>query len=199
MNKAFARLVAHIQGDGLLQFRKNKELFYYNKEMSLIKQFRKDLKSEYGIDAWRPTWHQTEFVTGTAIVKVVREFLKFSDKKRVPQQILISSKPVKREYLRAIFDDEGTANLFDAFDKRRNNYNKIRRVKLYCKYSSFLLGIKSMLREFDVDAKINGPYNGAYELVIMKKENLKRFYLRVGFNLSRKDKILANIIKSYNS
>lgn len=197
MNKTFARLVAHIQGDGLLQFKKNKEMIYYNKEVFLINQFRNDLNSEYGINAWRPSWHQTEFVTGTAVVKVVREFLEFSDKRYVPQQILSSKKSIKREYLRAIFDDEGTANLFDAFDKRRNSYNKIRRVKLYCKYKSFLLGIKSMLREFGVDSNVLGPYNGAYELVITRKDNIEKFHLKIGFSLFRKENILSNIIKSY--
>lgn len=186
MNENFARLIAHVQGDGLFVFGKRKELVYYNKEKFLIDQFRDDLRAEFKIIAWKPTWHQNKFVTGTAVVSVVKKFLDVSNKKHVPEIIKKLKKAIKREYLAAYFDDEGSAPFFEAFSKKRMRYFINRKVKLYSKYKSFLIDIKTILLEFNVFLYILGPYNGAYKLVITRADNLVDFGKGIDFNLPRK-------------
>ena len=80
------------------------------------------------------------------------------------------SKSLKKEMLKAFFDDEGCID----FRKKRN----LRRVRGYQKDMKILLLIKKLLANFGIASNIHRPN----EVVITGKENLKRFQKEINFS-----------------
>lgn len=76
----------------------------------------------------------------------------------------------QREFLRAFFDDEGCMD----FRKQRN----IRQVRGYQKDRSILILVQQLLTQFDIQSALKGKN----EVVIRKKENLKKFQQEINFS-----------------
>ncbi|MCI0597674.1 hypothetical protein L0Y34_01195 [Candidatus Parcubacteria bacterium] len=76
---------------------------------------------------------------------------------------------LKREFIRAFFDDEGCMTLVAP---------RKRQVRGYQKDTSILLLIQSLLRDFGIQSSLTPPN----EVVISGKENLKKFQKEINFS-----------------
>jgi intein-encoded DNA endonuclease-like protein len=77
---------------------------------------------------------------------------------------------LKREFIRAFFDDEGCMDF-----RPKNN---VRKVRGYQKNMQILRIIKALLADLDITARIVFPN----EVVIVGKENLIRFEREINFS-----------------
>jgi len=178
MTPAFARIHAHICGDGHLSFYREKDSYgpwsiyrkngylrtrylvcYTNTNKSLLKEFREDIKNVFGINGKKKIHKHTLIVSSKRIWAVLKNLgAGKSHEWHIPKVILSSSQEVKRSWIRAFFDDEAY------FDKGRRI-----RVKIVNKKG--LQQIQKLLDEF-MPSTINPKqesYRGAYSLDISRK------------------------------
>ena len=203
VSKRLARILAHLMGDGCVA----KYIRYHNKEQALLNQFKTDFVKLFG------NVHFTEGMSnsGTSFVNVqnkrIREILfklhkdYRSEKIEIPKQILLSGKPIKKEFLKAFFDDEGCATM-----KFCQTSKEIKcAVQLTSKSLKILRQIKKLLeKEFSITCnklmqatKITGNKKFiTWMLAITGKENLIRFTDEINFYHPRKIENL-NQIKAY--
>ncbi|MBU6321165.1 MAG: hypothetical protein KGI78_01950 [Patescibacteria group bacterium] len=84
-------------------------------------------------------------------------------------EIVTLQKKLKREFLRAFFDDEGCMDFMPS---------KRRRVRGYQKDLTILRIVKALLADFGVEARIVEPN----EIAIIGKQNLERFEIEINFS-----------------
>jgi intein/homing endonuclease len=90
--------------------------------------------------------------------------------RELPQKIVALPKDLKREMIRAFFDDEGCMDF-------RPNKN-IRQIRGYQKDTRVLKLIATLLFDFNIQSRIALPN----EVVISGRENLIRFQKEIGFS-----------------
>ena len=98
--------------------------------------------------------------------------------------MLNSSLEIKKEFLKALFDDEGSIIPY-----------KRPIIRLYSINSKGLGQVQEILREFNIACKLKkgfGCKRNVYALVI---EDLSLFYRQIGFNLKRKQEKLELCLK----
>ncbi len=98
--------------------------------------------------------------------------------------MLLASADIKIEFLKALFDDEGSV-----IPTGKNGI-----IRLYSINLEGLKQIQTILIDFKIESKIVkgfGCRRNVYALVI---KNLKLFRERIGFNLKRKQKKLNDLI-----
>lgn len=159
-------LVAHLLFDGEIA---KARCVYNNRSKELIGRVESILHTLYDFD---PVLYINHF-TGVSRIsyynvalsaylhKKSKELLK--DIKRMPLAL-------KREFIRAFFDDEGCMDF-------RPKYN-VRRIRGYQKDVRVLKIIKVLLADFNIAAKIVPPN----EVVIVGKENLIQFEREINFS-----------------
>ncbi|MBR9691300.1 hypothetical protein GOV06_00790 [Candidatus Woesearchaeota archaeon] len=196
LTKEKARIIAHLIGDGA-HYKTNHEyvLKYEVKDEESLKQFDKDIIQVYGL---KPSWEwNTSGITGKPI-KFVRlrsklafeDLLKystyFSKDWKLNQLLISSSKEIKVEFLRALFDDEGSIIPY-----------KKPIIRLY---SINLKGLKQIQNILELDFRIKskmipgfGFKRNVYGLVIT---DLIPFNEQIGFNLRRKQNKLGKAINN---
>ncbi len=91
---------------------------------------------------------------------------------QLKQHIISAPLEEKKVFLRAFFDDEGCMS----YDQKRNS----RKVRGYQGNRENLLLIQALLRDFDIDSKIEKGYT--YEVVIGGKNNLVKFRDKINFS-----------------
>jgi hypothetical protein len=102
------RIVAHLIGDGSAP--KNHVPYYANTCKELRDQFKEDLKIFGEVRVYDASTNTTPIV---CFPKVIADILshvldvRFSFPDRIPRNILCASEECKREFLKALFDDEG--------------------------------------------------------------------------------------------
>lgn len=195
LTKEKARIIAHLIGDGTCcKVKHDYNIQYEVKDKESLVQFHEDLISVYGLI---PSWGQNPSgITGQMIKRVrLRSKLAFEDLEKyasyysknweIKQPILDSTIEIKKEFLKALFDDEGS--IFKV------KYSKILRL-----YSINLDGLKQiqdmLLKEFNIESKITPGYGlkrNVYGLIV---KDLKLFKEKVGFNLTRKQERLLQLI-----
>lgn len=204
---AFARIHAHISGDGYIQKTKSKrsekELLehprrniirnryyvrYVNMEKTLVEQFIKDIKEVFGRKVVKLRKYEYG-VCGKWIYNILKENgdLK-SHKWFIPPIIMNSKEFIKEEWLRAFFDDEG-------YVSRNAIYLKIVNKK-------GLMQIKNLLKEFRIESKLYKPiipqnlnHRIAYRLAILRN-NLVEFCKHINFSHPKKRMQLNKIVKN---
>jgi len=198
LSKNFARCLAKISGDGYLYYR---YVRYNNTCKELLEEFRQDMKTEFG--DIKLTIGVTN--TGTLFIqahtkRVINRFLEFlpdyrSNVVKVPSQIIRAPEDIKKEYVRALYDDEGCAAL-RIFNKT-NEWK--RNVTLASNSKRLLEDIKSILLEFDIKTNtiIKNRSDRCYILGISGRENFIKFKEKIGFKHPTKIKKLDLIILSY--
>ncbi len=102
----------------------------------------------------------------------------------VPNKIKRSNKSIKREFLRALFDDEGTVI---------KHSQKRAEVRFYSINHEGISQIQILLKEFNIESRIKEGYGSkrnVYGLIVL---NTELFREKVGFNLKRKQLILEEV------
>jgi len=192
LTKEKARLIAHLIGDGCVyKCRTDYNIKYEVTDTDLLEQFEKDLISVYGL---KPTKGLNPSGKTGKLIPYVRLRAKrayddlvtycnfFSDKWKVPSPIFDAGKEIKIEFLKALFDDEGTV------------ISKEKEIRLY---SINLLGleqIQEILHEFNISSKIRNGYGqkrNVYGLVV--KKDIIIFKQILGFNCIRKQNKLNEL------
>jgi hypothetical protein len=161
-----ALLVAHLLFDG--EIAKGK-CVYNNRSKALIERVEKLMQERYDFE---PKWHQNQ-ITGVWRISYHNVALSaYLNKKSKELLRGIRKMPLnlKREFIRAFFDDEGCMD----FRPKKN----IRRIRGYQKDVRVLRIIRALLVDFDITANIVLPN----EVVIVGKKNLMRFEREINFS-----------------
>ena len=108
----------------------------------------------------------------------------FSRDWKIKRRLLSSSGEIKREFLKAFFDDEGS--IFKAGNRGI--------IKLYSINLKGLKQIQRMLTRFNVTSYISSGYGASRNVYAVIIKDLKSFYNKIGFNLRRKQEKLEACI-----
>lgn len=152
------------------------------KDLDLMKKFNLYIKKITGIKypIWieRPNFYKTQ---GSS-----KEFYEFFNKKNL---IIENVQQFPVEFIQGFMDSEGWV---DTYSKRICCGNiKQYRIKL----------VQKMLMKLGIQSKIYvrklKSGNLFYELRISKKENIYRFYKKIGFSIQRKNIAIKEVLNSY--
>ncbi len=185
-----ARLIAHLIGDGCVyRCKTNYNIKYEVKDIELLQQFEEDLIAVYGLKPLKG--FKASGKTGLPIPFVLlRAKLAFEDLLSycpynsrdwcVPSEISGGSKAIKKEFLKALFDDEGTVV--------HEGRGKI--VRLYSINEQGLRSIMTLLLEFGINGKMVPGYGCKRNVWGLVIRNALLFRTEIGFNLERKQRKL---------
>ena len=164
--KEKALLVAHLCFDGEISSR---GCAYNNRSKALLKRVKKLMREVYDFE---PIFY-TNPQTGVSRISYGNVVLAATLKEKAKELLTKARKfPLehKREVIRAFFDDEGCID----FRPKTN----IRRIRGYQKKIPVLHLIKSLLSDLGIEARVQKPN----EVVIIGKENLKKFQKEINFS-----------------
>ncbi len=188
-----ARLIAHSIGDGYVGISKHDyNIKYEVSDKELLDSFETDLVNTYGLKAMHGK--NPSGKTGKDIPYIrLRSKLVFEDLMkyatyyskdwRLKPLFLNCSSEIKREFLKALFDDEGSVI----------PGNKT--IRLYSINERGLLQVKDMLTEFKITSRIKSGFGYMRNVYALAIKDLKLFKERIGFNLQRKQEKLNNLLK----
>ena len=192
LTKEKARLIAHLIGDGAHYKTKHDYVMKYEvKDNESLQQFNDDVIKVYGLE---PSWGlNPSGMTGELIKLVVlRSKLAFEDLLRyatyfsadweLKEPILNSSLEIKKEFLRALFDDEGSV---------RNKYT----ISLYSTNKRGLSQIKEILEEFGIKSRFEEGFGAKRNVYALSIKDFKLFNDMIGFGLVRKKQKLEEFLK----
>jgi len=191
-----AKFIAHVQADGCQP--KNTNTFSYaNQNLHLIFEFSDVALKLFKVKPWRTCKQPGLYCAGFAN-KGVKKFLRgikfYSIDWEVPYFVKTGDANAKASYLRAFFDDEGSV----VFSPHGKNLDRVISMMLINKNG--VLELIELLKCFEIECKFHGPYKEKYyELKISGKQNLIKFYERIGFIGLDKQKKLMGAINSYLS
>ena len=190
---AKARIIAHSIGDGsVYQSNHDYNIKYEVKDIESLNSFEKDMLSTYGLRLTKG--FKNSGITGKPIPflrlrsKLVYEdllqYATYNSKDWSIKNVLLnSSKEIKREFLKAFFDDEGSIV----------PQGKKGIIKLYSINKEGLQQIQKMLLEFDIDSQLGSGYGAKRNVYALLIKDLDKFDKEVGFNLKRKQDKLNHL------
>jgi intein/homing endonuclease len=198
-----ARVIGHLMGDGYVNKR---YIRYNNKDQILLDNFQENFIK---------LLPETHFIKGksnseTPFIQIQnKEFITYlfslcsdfrSNKIRFPR--FINTLDSKKEFISAIFDDEGCVSL--RIFKKTGEIK--RNLEIGSKSKKFIFDIKNCL-EKDFDINCNKPISftkkfidkeyTTWKLSITGKGNFLKFRDKIGFNTPIKNKKLDQLINSY--
>jgi len=191
LTKDKARIVAHLIGDGAHYKTKHDYVMKYEvRDEELLKQFSDDLFKVYGLKTSKHinksgyTNKPISFVrlrSKIAFEDLAGYATYFSKDWKIKEQILNADLPIKREFLRALYDDEGSV---------KSKYE----IALYSINKTGLEQIKEMLKEFNIDSHIRSGFGANRKVYGLMVKDFKIFDNKIGFNLKRKKDKLKRMI-----
>ena len=189
-----SQLLGKICGDGCVQDFNSYSVDYVNKCEELLDEFKRLIIIKIG----NTKFHEIEnngvtVISVTGLVGYIfTTFFDFVHSRRVPNYILNGNEEVKRGFLRAIFDDEGTVSKYTG------------QIKLKMIHKRFVCDIKSMLKDLGIiTTKISKEKSKnrfgkiAYYFTINGRKNLELFLKKISFTHPEKLKKLTNRLNSY--
>jgi len=190
LTKEKARIIAHLIGDGWIgQSNHDYNMKYEVAEPELLDSFECDLVRVYGL----PPTHGTNpsGKTGKLIPfvrlrsKIVYEDLMsyadyYSKNWKIKKQIFKASAEIKIEFLKALFDDEGSVI----------PQGKSAIVRLYSININGLKQIQFLLGEFSIESKIVPGFGLKRNVYALTIRDIGLFKSKIGFNLQRKKDLL---------
>jgi len=200
-----ARCIAKISGDGNLYYR---YIRYSNTSRVLLEEFKEDIRKEFG----EIKFTEGKVNSGTPFVqihgqRVIGRFLEFLDDYRgsyifVPDAIKKASIGIKKEYIRAFYDDEGSPNL--RLFRRTKEWK--RNITLSSNSWKQLEDIKTiLLNDFSIisndifESHANNPAKRGFVLSITGKDNFVKFQKYINFKIPYKRARVAIIVQSYGN
>ena len=210
INKRATRCIAKLSGDGNIYPGKNNKngyVRYSNTCQALREEFKSDMRAIFGkIPLTEGTTNTATPFVQTHRKDVVLFFLKYLNSFRskdiaVPDEIKKADKLLKKEYLKALYDDEGSPRL--RISKKFKEWK--RNISLYSNSKVLITEVKNML-ENDFGIKCNKGYTDkrvdgrvSFVLDITGKDDFELFKQKIGFNHPIKQEMLNLIIKSYKN
>lgn len=185
-----ARLIAHLIGDGCVyKCRTDYNIKYDIIDEELLNQFISDFNEVYGIKI--PVRMKKSGKTDKMLPYLrVRSKLAFDDLKKycdylsrtwsVPNQIFAASYKIKKEFLMALYDDEGSVI----------PYGKSVIIRLYSINLSGLKQVRKLLDEFGIKTKIQEGFGLKRNVYSLTTKEINSFYEKLGFYCVRKQKKL---------
>ncbi|MGB3922028.1 MAG: LAGLIDADG family homing endonuclease [Minisyncoccia bacterium] len=159
-------LVAHLIFDGTIS---RTSCVYNNRNQSLLDMVENCMKEIYNYPPRR--WVNT--TTGVSRISyhnvALGAYLQIKSKELL-KVIYRLPKALKKEFVRAFFDDEGCMD----FRPKRN----LRQIRGYQKDVSRLFLIQKLLSEFNIESRVLRPN----EVVISRKENMQKFQEEINFS-----------------
>ena len=159
-------LIAHLSFDGDIV---RGECIYNNRSIALIERVERLMCKLYDY-APRRYLDVHSGVTKTCYFNVALDAYLQRKAKDLFGRVDTFPRPLKREFLRAFFDDEGCMDFRPESNRRK--------VRGYQKDVRILKIIQKLLTDFSIDAKVVTPN----EVVITGKENLLRFEREINFS-----------------
>ena len=201
--KNLVMIVAHLMGDGCVS---KKYFAYYNKNKILLNNFERDITKLFGpIHLIKGSMHsgvsyimvqnKALFDFFSSLIKDYRSFaLEIPD--------FINSKELKKEFLSALYDDEGSApiRIFkETGEIKRNVSVSSNSLKMIEQIKAILLNDFSIVTN-KISKNLyhrNSKIFTNYILNITGKDNLERFSKEIGFSHPDKSVKLNLMINSY--
>lgn len=194
LTKEKSRIIAHIIGDGCAYVTKhNYNIKYEVSDTELLESFEKDMVKVYGLKlshGFKQSGKTDKLIPFVRLrSKLVYEDLLgystyFSRDWRIKKPLLNASKNIKREFIKAFCDDEGSVF----------KQGKVGIIRIYSINLNGLNQIRSMLNEFNIESKISSGYGLKRNVFAILIKDLSKFNKRIGFNLQRKQKKLNQLI-----
>jgi len=158
-------LVAHFMFDGDIQ---THSCIYHNRNMSLINRVSALMKKVFNLRPYN--WLNKD----TGVHRISYHYVELADymrekARKLKKYIKVASLPEKKIFLGAFFDDEGNVKW------RRNQ----RLVRGYQHNLEILNLIKNLLKDFDIESKIDEKYQ---EIIVSRKPNLIKFRDKINFS-----------------
>jgi hypothetical protein len=160
-------LTAHMLFDGEMNARRG--CSYSNRSRALLARVEEAMQRLYAY----PPARYTNATTGVHRISFYNVALSIYLKKKAGELLeIISSLPIelKREFVKAFFDDEGCMD-FRPLERRRQ-------IRGYQKNPEILALLVRLLADFDIHSKVQKPN----EVVISGAENLHKFRQEIGFS-----------------
>jgi intein/homing endonuclease len=186
-----ARVIARLIGDGA-HFRTGHDyvIKYEVKDEQSLTQFYNDIVSVYGLEPTR--YYHASGKTGklipslrlrskAAYYDLLRFAAFFSKDWEIKRPVLDADEGIKRQFLKALFDDEGSVK-------------SKREVALYSINLNGLLQVREMLGYFGISSKIRGGFGQNRNVHAILIKDIQRFRKEIGFGLERKQKRLQEVI-----
>ena len=198
LTKEKARLIGHLIGDGcVFQSKTDYNIKYEVTDPELLQQFERDLVSVYGLPPTKGV--NPSGKTGRLIPLIrLRSKRAFEDLKRycefgsavwrVPTEIRVADPAIQTEFLRALFDDEGSVV----------PQGKYFQVRLYSINRNGLLQIQELLSAFFISSKLVPGYGAKRNVYGLRINERLRFSALIGFSLKRKQQKLERLLMVQN-
>ena len=163
-NPKLVLLVSHLLFDGEI---KKKRCVYSNRSEALIERVQHLMRLLYDYPGHITINSKTGVITVAYYNVALSNFLQQKSEEMLTC-IHTYTKVLKREFLRAFFDDEACMDYS----------NKTRRVRGYQKDRTILLLVQTLLKTFNIESSIREPN----EIVISGKTNLEIFQREINFS-----------------
>ncbi len=198
LSKCLARMCGHLIGDGgiISSGIEKYRVYYANKSRFLIKQFKTDMLETFGkleFDEYLDSRYDVIQIKIPKIIGIIlTEFFGLQSKnfKHIPKSIKDADKDLKTEFLKSLFDDEGSVHI------------KGRKITLGVTARNVLIETKKLLEELDIETSDISETHRAgnrkpfYNLTITGWWNFERFREFVGFYHPLKSTGLKTLIDS---
>lgn len=207
LTKEKAYLLGVLCGDGYIRIHKSGHGFLVGLNVcdeDFADEFVKCLKEVYTLPPskkfrkYRATNFcenpKSQFAVNLTSKLVVYDLLRYSKsfktkEWKIPKQILESSLEIKSNFLKGLFDSEGTIRL-----KRKGHAY----LQICSGNNCSLLKVRDLLKkDFDIDLKIG--YNNVNVMVLYSEnyKNIKNYYNKIGFSIKRKQEKLLYCLSTY--
>ena len=193
LTKEKARLIAHLIGDGAhYKCQSDYNIKYEVTDQELLDSFKSDLVYVYGLNPFEGT--NPSGKTGRLIPYVrLRSKMVFEDLLRyadyfskdwqIKSPLLNAEQEIIIEFLRALFDDEGSVI----------PQGKKAIVRLYSINAKGLEQVRNLVKKLGIESKIVPGFGARRNVYALTIKEIKGFDQKIGFNLSRK----INKLRSY--
>ena len=192
---AKARLIAHLIGDGCVYRSKTDyNIKYDNTDSELIEQYRNDLRDIYGFITKIEYKQSGKTKKVTPYVRV-RSKRAYDDLKkycefrslgwRVPKNISKATPTIQKEFLSALYDDEGSV-----VPEGKHGI-----IRLYSINLKGLEQIQKILEKFKIKSKITAGFGFKRNVYALVVRDIKQFHKTIRFYCTRKQRRLVEFVK----
>ncbi len=195
LTEAKARLIAHLIGDGCVyKCRTDYNIKYDIIDLEVLYQFQDDFRKVYGLESsitWKPSGKTEKLCPYVRIraKKAYEDLLRYTQYGSfvwsVPKEITSASMNIQKEFLKALFDDEGSVIPI----------GKKAVVRLYSTNEKGLLQIQEMMQKFGFESNIKAGYGCKRNVFGLVIKDIQFYYEKIGFYCLRKQKKLEKYVK----